>query len=377
MKKYLETFFVGMTLSSAAWCQSSVTLYGMVDAGIGYVNNQGGSSAVQMTSRNASFWGLKGTEDLGNKISAIFWLETGFSSANGALLNGNVFFGRQAQVGLSSPWGSLTLGNQYDPVVDGLQKYSSSATFAGNLGAESADVNNIWADFHINNSVKYVSPTMRGFSYEMLYSFGGVAGSMSTKRIYSGGASYSAGAFSIGAAYLNINNPITAVYQGTSAPANTQTLGSPFSSPIYSGYASAQNLQIAGIGASYVLGHVTINAIASNSRFRDIIPTPGKNQRTSAHFNNFELNQTWYVLPELALSTGVIYTVASGANYEQAVAGINYLLSKSTGLYLLGAWMRANGVDSSGKAAVADITNVAASTTRNQIAFRTGIRIRF
>jgi predicted porin len=378
MKKiHLETVVAGLAFAVNAHCQSNVTLYGLVDAGVGYVNNQGGASAVQMAPRSASFYGFRGTEDLGGGYHAIFWLESGFSTANGSITNGGNLFGRQAQVGLSSPWGQLTLGNQYDAVVDELQVFSSSGSFAGNLGAESGDVNNIWADFHVNNSVKFSSATYRGFSAEAMYGFGGVAGSMSTKRIYSAGATYRSGPLAIGAAYLNINNPITAVYQGTTAPANTQTLGTPFFSPIYRGYASAQNLQIAGLAAAYAIGPVTANALYSNTRFRDITPTLGGNQRLNAHFNNFEVNQTYLATPTVALSVGFIYTSATGANYEQAVGGVNYLLSKRTGLYLLAAWIRANGIDSTGRPAVADIANAAASTTRNQIAVRTGIRMRF
>nr|WP_307857227.1 porin [Paraburkholderia aspalathi] len=339
--------------------------------------NQGGASAFQMSPRSASFYGFRGTEDLGGGYRATFWLESGFSTANGSIANGGNLFGRQAQVGLAAPWGQVTIGNQYDAVVDELQVFSSSGTFAGNLGAESGDVNNIWADFHVNNSVKLSSATFRGFSAEAMYGFGGVAGSMSTKSIYSAGGAYRSGPLAIGVAYLNINNPITAVYQGTTALANTQTLGTPFSSPIYTGYASARTLQIAGMGASYAIGAITVNALYSNTEFRNITPTPGGNQRLNAHFNNFELNQTFLATPSVALSLGAIYTSATGANYEQVVGGINYLLSKRTGLYLLGAWVRANGIDSRGRPAVADITNAVASTTRNQIAIRTGIRTRF
>ncbi|MFM0741742.1 porin [Paraburkholderia xenovorans] len=378
MKKIsLGTLVVGLVFSVDAHCQSSVTLYGLVDAGVGYISNQGGASAFQMATRSASFYGFRGTEDLGGGYRAIFWLESGFSTANGSIANGGTLFGRQAQVGLSAPWGQITMGNQYDAVVDELQVFSSSGTFAGNLGAESGDVNNIWADFHVNNSVKFSSATFHGLSAEAMYGFGGVAGSMSTKSIYSAGAAYRSGQLAIGVAYLNINNPITAVYQGTTAPANTQTLGTPFSSPIYTGYASARTLQIAGMGASYAIGTITVNALYSNTEFRSITPTPGGNQRLNAHFNNFELNQTFLATPSVALSLGGIYTSATGANYEQVVGGVNYLLSKRTGLYILGAWVRANGIDSRGRPAVADIANAVASTTRNQIAIRTGIRMRF
>ncbi len=110
-----------------AHAQSSVTLYGIVDAGIAYVHNaqnaNGGnaSSLVKFSSGNlsGSRWGLRGTEDLGGGLAALFQLENGFNIGTGALGQGQREFGRKAVVGLSSStYGTVTLGRQYDPVVD-------------------------------------------------------------------------------------------------------------------------------------------------------------------------------------------------------------------------------------------------------------------
>lgn len=108
-------------LSSAAYAQSSVTLYGIVDVGVLYVNNavSGGKGGQQwsLASSNlqGSRLGLRGTEDLGGGLSALFVLENGFTTNNGKLAQGGDLFGRQAFVGLSSQkFGMLTLGRQYD-----------------------------------------------------------------------------------------------------------------------------------------------------------------------------------------------------------------------------------------------------------------------
>lgn len=63
-----------------ASAQSSVTLYGLVDMGVGYTNNVGGHSVWQMASGFAqgSRWGLKGTEDLGGGYNALFQIENGY-----------------------------------------------------------------------------------------------------------------------------------------------------------------------------------------------------------------------------------------------------------------------------------------------------------
>ena len=120
--------------SSAAHAQSAVTLYGIIDAGIAYTNNvsKGGTSGslVQATSGeiNGSRFGLRGAEDLGGGLKAIFVLENGFSVQSGKLAQNNREFGRQAFVGISSDlYGTITLGRQYDSVVDFVAPLSEPA----------------------------------------------------------------------------------------------------------------------------------------------------------------------------------------------------------------------------------------------------------
>src|SRR5579864_8157044 len=86
--------------ASADHAQSSVTLYGLIDAGLMYTNNvsKGGShgALVQATSGNinGSRFGLRGAEDLGGGLKAIFVLEDGYNVQNGKLGQNNRMFGR-------------------------------------------------------------------------------------------------------------------------------------------------------------------------------------------------------------------------------------------------------------------------------------------
>ncbi|MCL9850860.1 porin [Ralstonia solanacearum P673] len=97
----------------------SVTLYGVVDTGVEYVNRIGtaGSSVVRMPNLSGtvpSRWGLRGTEDLGGGTKTLFALESGFATDTGTSNQGGRLFGRQAWVGLSNDsWGQLSLGRQY------------------------------------------------------------------------------------------------------------------------------------------------------------------------------------------------------------------------------------------------------------------------
>ena len=110
------------TLAVSAQAQSpssSVTIYGSVDAAIEHLSSggTGGYSGTRMPGLTGgqapSRLGFRGSEDLGGGLRAIFTLEQGISVNSGALNQGGRAFGRQAFVGLSGPWGTLSLGRQY------------------------------------------------------------------------------------------------------------------------------------------------------------------------------------------------------------------------------------------------------------------------
>ncbi|MDE2203051.1 MAG: porin [Burkholderiaceae bacterium] len=128
--KHLRGVFLAATLGCAAGsalAQSSVTLYGTVDAGLQY-RNRGADNAGSVTELHSggispSIWGLRGVEDLGGGLKATFNLEGHYSSDTGTLTTGPGFsselFRRQANVGLSGNWGAITLGRQYSPALLG------------------------------------------------------------------------------------------------------------------------------------------------------------------------------------------------------------------------------------------------------------------
>jgi predicted porin len=94
--------------TGAAHAQSSVTLYGLIDTDMAYASNAHTGNAANPSSGEFSLnsgglstsrWGLRGNEDLGGGLSAVFDLENGFTVNNGAAKNGGDLFGRQAWVG--------------------------------------------------------------------------------------------------------------------------------------------------------------------------------------------------------------------------------------------------------------------------------------
>src|ERR1700754_2102628 len=154
MKKQLISLAFLSTMSGVSHAQSSVTLYGLIDEGFEAASNtaipgsHSGGRLFRLDSTfglNSSRWGLRGTEDLGGGLHATFLLESGFELNNGRLQQGGAEFGRQAYVGLASDrFGAVTLGRQYDSVVDYIGHFEFGDSTVGTLhAAHPADLDNI------------------------------------------------------------------------------------------------------------------------------------------------------------------------------------------------------------------------------------------
>jgi len=104
-------------VSAQGCAPSGVTLYGVIDSGVEYITNVGAAGGALKrvptnTSSAPSRLGFRGSEDLGDGLSAVFTLESQIGVDTGTLLNGGRAWGRQAWVGLSGPWGTFSLGRQ-------------------------------------------------------------------------------------------------------------------------------------------------------------------------------------------------------------------------------------------------------------------------
>jgi predicted porin len=118
---------LALLAAGAAYAQSNVTIYGIIDGAVAHVDNTNanGDSVTKMPSLTGSFpsrIGFRGTEDLGGGLSAVFTLESGFGPDTGTMGQGNRLFGRQASVGLKGKWGTLTLGRQINMTYVATQK---------------------------------------------------------------------------------------------------------------------------------------------------------------------------------------------------------------------------------------------------------------
>ncbi|MYM30859.1 Outer membrane protein (porin) [Duganella sacchari] len=212
MKKSLIAIAVLAATSSAAFAQSNVTIYGILDAGI--VSERGGAvgNTTKVTSgaASASRLGFKGTEDLGGGLSAVFKLEAGVKIDDGTLDNtANRLFNREAYVGLSSKTaGTLTLGRQYTPYYETLRDVGDP--FAMGYAGTAKNLFPVASYMTRNdNAVVYKTPNLSGFTGAVSYSLGEQAGDASAQRQIGGSLGYNNGPLNVAVAYNSKNNDTT------------------------------------------------------------------------------------------------------------------------------------------------------------------------
>ncbi|WP_454805197.1 porin [Paraburkholderia fungorum] len=333
--------------ASLAHAQNTVTLYGILDEGFNFTNNVGGQKVYEMQSGYAygSRWGLKGKEDLGGGLSAIFQLENGFDVSSGRSNQGGRMFGRQAVVGIQSAnYGALTLGRQYDSVVDFLAPMTANGNWAGYLFAHPYDNDNTDNTFRVSNSVKYTSTDYAGFKFGGLYGFSNAAGAFANNRAMSVGASYSNGSLSVGAAYMNLDN--VGVGANGAVAANDASF-------------FAAHERTFGAGVNYTIGSGTLGFVYTHTKIDS--PTgngylspgtfPAGVTVNSLKFDNFEINGKYYFTP--ALFGGVMYTYSMGSydgnnrnakpKWHQIGLMVDYNISKRTDIYVQGVFEKVAG----------------------------------
>lgn len=385
MKKPLLVFTALSTFAGVAHAQSSVTLYGLIDTGLSYVNHSATATGSGKRFKyddgvaQGTRWGMRGSEDLGNGYSAIFVLENGFNTGTGALNQGGAEFGRQAFVGLSSKSvGAVTFGRQYSLSTDVLGNQYSAGTnnMAGNYAYHINDVDQL-VNSRINNSVKFASANFSGVTFGALYGFSNQAGafagsapvgSTGSSRTYSFGLNYATGSFSVGAAYTDIS------YPGAESPAILTTI----SNVNAGGTGGGKDLRTFGIGARYLFGPLAVFGLYTNTRIEAL-------NGASTDFDAYDIGARYNFTPALSGSLAYTYENMHNANnghWNQVDASLDYALSKRTDVYVVGVFQKA-----AGRNGATDVqAQIGSSTaffgpsgagTTNQLAARVGIRHKF
>jgi outer membrane protein OmpU len=308
-----EIFVFAMTIvTGSAYAQSSVTLYGAAGGGLRWVNNlKGGGSAIQFSSiESKNRFGVRGIEDLGGGVNAIFILENTFSTGTGALGKADTLFDAAAFVGVSGIYGQLTLGRQLnvaeDLIVDLDPSRVVGSTAAITPNAVTA-TNYFVGDTRFNNMVKYKTK-IGGAGIGASYSFGGVAGNTRAGSNYAAALTYQTGPLFGGASYQRTYNPDASQF------AQTWQMGGYWQIGPVRLFLSYLQLMVSGAGAT-------------SAQRRDNIPQGGIAIQATP---SLVLTAAFY--DDIASNLGNVHS--AGGHKTTAYGIVDYFLSKRTNVYL-------------------------------------------
>ena len=246
MKKSLIALAV-LGASGVAMAQSSVTLYGVADAGVGKIEAgaPAGNDATDKTqfisgslmNNGNSRIGVRGVEDLGGGLKAGFNFESGLDLDDGANLgSGGGFWGRAANLWLGGNWGTFKMGRTLNPTFYGLATWELTGTAPYSVIANT--YNSGGGGSRNNSQLSYRTPAMGGFSAEigyilkadnadrskvdmnLIYANGPIGVAVTANKVkgistnWSVGGKYSFSNFALAASYTNANNLANARRRG-------------------------------------------------------------------------------------------------------------------------------------------------------------------
>jgi predicted porin len=374
-----------------------VTLYGVIDAPIEYVNHFGttpptqnpatgqlvqsptGGSLFRMPSYgglSSSRWGMRGTEELGNGLQAIFVLESGFGSDDGSLQyasgSGARIFGRQAFVGMQSKdYGKLTLGRQYNSMFWAMANFSP--TYYSTL--YEPVVAQLGANFREDNTVQYTGAfgpitAVAHYSFGtglqavgVTPTFGGGAGEVpghaKDNSGYGAGVTYLGGGFGASVAYdqWNPNFATTAGNAGSAkkaAAALSYTWGP------------------AKVMAGYRWGQ--LKAANGGTLARDDYYWAAVNYQVNAPIS---LTLAYYYDDVKVLRTATTTPVVNLPNPWQITFQADYAFSKRTDVYLATAYAKNGGLNLSASNSSFSNGYFLTQGNDNQVGVAIGIRHKF
>jgi len=357
MKKSIIALAAALAVfAGAANAQTSVNLYGLVDAGVTYVDNQGGSSNVRMDSgvMNGNRWGLRGREELGNGLAGIFRVESGFSLDNGSSSQGGRLFGRQAFLGLDiANVGVVSFGRQYD-FMGNIGDHAIMGNQYGTSYTENTfhNIDRVGGD-RVDNSIKFSSANFGGVTFGAMIGLGENAANKSAGRAVSAALGFKGVPnLAIDAAYTRINGATGSSVKGESY----------------------------GVGATYDLGFGKVNGLVSinKGKWNSVVDGTLSAMNTEKKFNAYEIGYTHKFTPQVSAGVGYQYldnrtNGAKKADVQGISVAADYAFSKRTDAYAVVVYNKAKD----NTITPVNITNTGASSDKDQLAARVGVRHRF
>jgi len=333
----------GLVLAAGgAHAQSTVTLYGVLDAGLMYQSTSAASFARNARDTGkvyrfkdggiySSVWGLKASEDLGGGYFINVKLQGSFDSGTGKTglsdtPGATAMFNQYATIGVSGPFGTFNAGRQIVPMIWAMYdtdvrraQYFGSVLTAW-LGMNTAagwpgtSTNGSIGALYDSNALVYQSPKFYGASLALEYAPGGIAGQPQGGTRESAVLKYSNYGLNLSAAYYNGHdaNPFPANYPP--APAAPST--------------GLNNNRFYYLGAMYTFRGFSVSGSYSN----------GKNPANSSHvdFELWSAGLGYKFTPSLKVTSGFYYLKDknNSANHSSEFAiGTEYNVSKRTLAY--------------------------------------------
>lgn len=339
---------------------SNVTIYGLVDTGVEYVNHASASGAgiTRVTSggMNTSRFGFRGTEDLGGGLKTVFQLEGGYFTDTGT--GDGPLFKRQANVGLEGSYGRLTLGRSFTTVYDFLLPYDPmgyapqySWATSGN-GTDKGGKYGMTTQF--DNLIKYTT-NFGGFKFGASYGLGEQADSAANSAKYAMGLNYGTGPLGVAATVERIN--------GNTVPAT----------------GNRDKTTVMHLAASYQ----ATEALSLKAGYRNFKKEAGAANVADLRADLYWAGANYQVTPTIGL-TGVVYyqnekNLAPGTDGDPImyVLRAKYALSKRTDLYAVTAYAKAKNGQLVGLTRDSTADGGVTGFSSNQTGAMVGIQHRF
>jgi predicted porin len=361
MKKNLVALAMAALISPAAFAQSSLTLYGVVDMGYVWRGDNVDDRAKERNGidsgvANGSRLGFKGSEDLGNGLKAGFVLEQGIRVDTGTSAQGGRVFGRQAFVSLGGDFGTVALGRQYGTgylLLDSLDPFATGTVAAAN--------NVYLGEGRLDNQATYASPAWGGFSFAAGYTNdaydnepAGTEGGGDEVRAWMIAPKYALGPLMVA---LNVSG----IELDSSVAAN-----------------DGDEVRIYDLGASYDFGVARLAAIygvrnADGINF-GLFPAAGEDSRQWLVGLTVPLGAAGNVLASYGRRTTEVAGRGDDAESSQWGIGYEYWMSKRTGLYATYAATGNNDVAEDSGVLVASVGDATSGGEGYQRGFNLGIR---
>jgi predicted porin len=353
MKLKSYSLAVLIAFSAVAHAQSSVTLYGVLDSGLLYQSTS--AATFQPTARNqghvyelkdggiySSFWGLKGSEDIGGGYKITFKLQGTFNTTNGKsglsdTPGATALFNQYATIGATGPFGTFDAGRQIVPMIYAMAETDvRGAQYFGSILTAWLGINQAagWPGTSTNapigalydsNALVYTSPKFYGTTLALEYAPGGVAGQFQGGTRESAVLKYSNYGLNLSAVYYNGHdtNPFPLTYPA--APATPAT--------------GEDNNRFYYFGAMYTISGFSVSAsyaIARNPSKSNSIDFEMASGGLGYQFNPFfKITSGYYYLKDRNNSANHSSEFAVGAEYNlstrtRVYAQVGYVNNKGT-----------------------------------------------